>query len=147
MKTTNYKRITLKNTSSKTLRGVKFKLLNTDALTAWGVSSDFFTNAEEADLRKNLLYDETRGIVYFKSDVQIPANSQINISLWGNFKDVIIGSNLIINYDGGDSHIEKSYTISGMKGYFFNNIFEILLFMIIIFIIVYYVGIKFSKSE
>src|SRR5690554_7175088 len=41
LKTTDFKKVTLKNTSSKTLRGVKFKQINTDDLTAWSISSDF----------------------------------------------------------------------------------------------------------
>ncbi|GLB54176.1 hypothetical protein NBRC110019_32170 [Neptunitalea chrysea] len=147
LKTTDYKRITLKNTSSKTLRGVKFKQINTDALTAYSVSSDFLTNNEEQSLKQNLVFDETRNIVYFKSDIEIPPNSQVFINIWGNFKEEIINNNVIVNHDGGDGHIEKTYNVSGLKGYFVNNSFEFLVILILIFIVVYYVGIKNVKSN
>ncbi|MCD8418772.1 hypothetical protein J2Q11_13660 [Tenacibaculum finnmarkense genomovar finnmarkense] len=147
LKTTDFKKITLKNTSSKTLRGVKFKQINSDALTAWSVSSDFLTNKEELNLRANLIFDEMRQIIYFKNDVEIPPNSQINISIWGNFKPELINNNLIINYDGGDGHVEKSYTVNGLKGYFVNYSFEFIVILILIFIAVYYVGIKNLRKD
>lgn len=147
LKTTDYKRITLKNTSSKTLRGVKFKQINTDALTAWSVSSDFLTNNEEQSLKQNLVFDETRNIVYFKSDIEIPPNSQVFINIWGNFKEEIVNNNVIVNHDGGDGHIEKTYSVSGLKGYFVNNSFELIVILILIFIVVYYVGVKNVKSN
>lgn len=147
LKTTDFKKIILKNTTSKTLRGIKFKQLNTDALTAYSVSSDFFTKKEETELRSNLIFDEMRHVIYFKSEVELPPSSQINISLWGNFKPELINNDLIISYDGGDGHIEKSYTITGLKGYFVNYSFEFLVIVILIFIAVYYVGIKNIKQN
>jgi len=142
LKTTDLKKITLKNTSSKTLRGIKFKQINSDALTASSVSSDFLTNKEELNLRANLIFDQTRQIIHFKNDVEIPPNSQINIRIWGNFKPELIDNNLIVNYDGGDGHVEKSYTVNGLKGYFVNYSFEFIVILILIFIVVYNVGIK-----
>jgi hypothetical protein len=142
LKTTDFKKIMLKNTTTKTLRGVKFKQINTDALTAWSISSDFLTNKEELTLRDNLAFDETRNIVYSKNTMDIPPNSQINISIWGNFKPELIENNLVINYDGGEGHIEKSYNVSGLKGYFVNYSFEFIVILIFIFIAVYYAGIK-----
>lgn len=141
LKTTDFKKITLKNTSSKTLRGVKFKQINTDALTAWAISSNFLTNKEELTLRDNLVFDEVRNIVYSKNSMDIPPNSQIDINIWGNFKPELIDNNLIINYDGGEGHVEKSYNVSGLKGYFVNYSFEFIAILIFIFIAVYYVGI------
>ena len=142
LKTTDFKKITLKNTSSKTLRGVKFKQINTDDLTAWSISSDFFTNDEEKKLRDNLKFDELRHIVYNQNSIDIPPNSQINISIWGNFKPELIDNNLIINYDGGEGHIEKSYNVTGLKGYFVNYSFEFIVILIFIFVAVYYVGVR-----
>ena len=147
IETTDYKRITLKNTSSKTLRGVKFKQVNTDALTAWSISSDFLTNAEEEKLKKNLIFDKIRNIIYFKSDIEIPPNSQVIISIWGNFKVELVNSNIIVNHDGGDGHIEKAYSVSGLKGYFVNYSFEFIVILLFIFISVYYVGIQTLKKD
>ena len=147
LKTSDFKSITLKNTSSKTLRTVRFKYLNTDALTAWSISSNFLTNFEENNLKKNLIFDEVRNIVYFKNVVDIPPNSQININLWGNFKDELINSNIITNHESGEGHIEQSYNISGLKGYFVNYAFEFLVILMFIFIVVYYVGIKYARAR
>lgn len=147
LKTTDHKKITLKNTSSKTLRDVKFKQQNTEALTAWGISSDFLTSGEEQNLKKNIEFDEVRQILYFVKPIDIAPNSQINIEIWGNFKDGIINNNLIVNHSNGDGHIEESYTVSGIKGYFVNYSFEFLAILILIFIAVYHIGIKYSKKE
>ena len=147
LETTDYKKITLKNTSSKTLRGIKFKQINTDALTAWSISSDFLTNTEESTLMENLVFDKVRNIVYTQNDMNIPPNSQININIWGNFKPELINNNIIINYDGGEGHIEKSYNVSGLKGYFVNYSFEFIVILIFIFIAVYYVGIKNTRTD
>ena len=147
LKTTDHKKITLKNTSNKTLRDVKFKQQNTEALTAWGVSSDFLTSGEEQDLKKNIEFDDVRQILYFIEPFNIAPNSQINIEIWGNFKQGIINNNLIVNHSNGDAHIEESYTVSGIKGYFLNYSFEFLAILILIFIAVYHIGIKYSKKE
>ena len=147
LRTTDHKKITLKNTSSKTLRDVKFKQLNTEALTAWSISSDFLTSDEEQSLKKNIDFDEIRQILYFTKPIDIAPNSQINIEVWGNFKNEILNNNLIVNHSNGDGHIEESYTVSGLKGYFVNYSFEFLAILILIFIAVYHIGIKYSKKQ
>lgn len=147
LKTTDFKKIVLKNTSSKTLRGIKFKHTNTDYLTAWSISSDFFTNDEEEKLKKSLDFDVQRNIVFTKGLLEIPPNSQININIWGNFKSEIMSNNLIINYDGGEALLEKTYVVSGLKGYFVHNSFEIFAILLITFILVYYVGIQSLKRN
>ncbi|MBA6153069.1 hypothetical protein [Gelidibacter maritimus] len=147
LRTTDHKKITLKNTSSKTLRDVKFKQLNTEALTAWSISSDFLTSDEEQNLKKNIDVDEIRQILYFTKPIDIAPNSQINIEIWGNFKNEILNNNLIINHSNGDGHIEESYSVSGLKGYFVNYSFEFLALLILIFIAVYHIGIKYSKKQ
>lgn len=147
IQTLDLKVIVLRNTSSKTLRGVKFKHLNIDDLTGWSISSDYLTNAEEQLLRKNLIFDQVRNIVYLNNVVEIPANSQIKIMLWGNFKNIPINNDLLVNYDNGEGQIEQIYYIGGLKGYFMNYFFEFAFVILLIFVVVYYIGIKYSKTK
>jgi hypothetical protein len=147
IKTTDQKIILLKNTSSSTLRGVKFKHLNCDELTAWSITSDYFTIEEEQTLKKNLIFDELKNVVYFQNKVEIAPKSQIRITLWGSFKDDIANTNVQVNYDEGDGKIERNYEISGLKGYLSNYMFEFFFLMILIFIIVYLIGIRYAKTR
>ncbi len=142
VQTTEFNKITLTNTSSKSLTGVKFKKLQCDALTGWGISSDFLTIDEEQKLKKNIAYDEYKSIVYLKSEIDVPPGGSVFIRIWGNFKPDLLDNNLIVTYNGGDGYIEKNFEIGGLKGYFFNYFFEVSLIVLVIFCIVYYVGIK-----
>lgn len=147
VKTTESKRITLNNTSSKTLRGVKFRHLNTDDLTAWGISSDYLTANEEQKLKENLVFDDARKMIHLLNPVDIAPKSQISIVVWGSFKADIFDHDIIASYDNGEGHVDKTYNIGGMKGYFVNYAFEFIALMLLIFITVYYIGIKFVKEE
>jgi hypothetical protein len=147
VKTTESKRITLKNSSSKTLRGVKFRHLNTDDLTAWAISSDYLTANEEQKLKENLEFDEARKMIHLLYPIDIAPKSQISIVVWGSFKEDIFDHDIIASYDDGEGHIERTYNIGGMKGYLVNYAFEFIVLMLLIFIAVYYIGIKFVKEE
>lgn len=146
VQTTEFNKITLTNTSTKSLTGVRFKKLQCDALTGWGIGSDFLTSKEEQELKKNIAYDEYKSIVYLKNEVDIPPNGSIYIRLWGNFKPDLLGNNLVVTHNGGDGHIERSYHITGLKGYFFNYFFEIAIIVLCIFCIVFYVGVKQARK-
>jgi len=145
--TTDLKTFRLRNESSKTIKNIQFRQVNSNYLTAWSISSDFLTETEEKDLLKKLIYDKLRNVVYLNERLEIPPKSHIYIYLWGNFDDDIIGRNTLVSYDGGDGFIEESFNLTGIKGYFAKNIFEILIIVIIIFIIVYLQGIKSLKDN
>lgn len=147
IETTESKKIELQNISSKTIRGVKFKQLNADELTAWGITSDFLTTDEEQKLKQNLIFDETKKVIYLNNPIDISPNSQVTIFLWGSFKPDFFSKDIIVNHDNGEGHIEKAYTVSGLKGYFVNYAFEFIIIMLFIFIGVYYVGIKFAREK
>lgn len=147
VKVTDYKRITLRNSSSHTLRNVTFKQLNVDELMAWGVTSDFHTEKELAEFRKNLQIDNARGIIFFQNAFDLPANSSVEIMLWGNFKPSVLVNDVLVTHDDGDAYIEKPYVISGTKGYIANYYLEILIILIVIFCIVYLVGIGQVKKR
>lgn len=147
LKTSSYKKIVLKNTSNKTIRGVKFKHLNVDDLTAFSIKSDYFTNEEEQILKKNLVFDKLRSIIYLKSNVDLPSNSQIIVWLWGNFKNDLANESIVVSYDEGDGHFEQVYNIIGIKGYFVNHAFEFLAITVLIFTVVYYLGIKYALQK
>lgn len=141
-KTTEIKEIKLINTSSKTLHAVRFKYLNANNWTSYSVTSTYLTSNEEKELYSNLHLDEKRKIIYLKNTIDIPPKSEVIITLWGSFNENILNNNIIVTYSGGDGFIEESYTVSGIKGYFINNLFEFCLIILIIFSIVFYLGIK-----
>jgi hypothetical protein len=145
--TTDVKEIVLKNTSSNTLREVKFRHLNADALTAWALGSNYLSSSEEISFRDNLIFDENRGLIYIKNTIDIPPNGEVYIDLYGNFKPSFINNDVIVNYAGGDAQIQESYEVTGLKGYFVEYYFEFIVILIIIFVAVYYNGIKYVKEE
>lgn len=140
--TTDVKTIQLENQSDKTLRGIKFKHLNADAITAVGITSDFFNNEEEKKLYENLEYDKARSIIYLKETIDLPPKSSVKIKLWGSFKKTLIDNDILISYEDGDAYFEKSYLVSGLKGYFVEYSFELLFIILLIFIVTYHLGLK-----
>lgn len=140
--TTDVKTIQLENQSEKTLREIKFKHLNADAVTAFSITSDFFNNDEEKKLYDNLEYDKGRGLVYLKETIELPPKSSVKVKLWGSFKKSLIDNDILISYEDGDAYFEKAYTVSGIKGYLVEYGFELLFVIFIIFILVYHFGLK-----
>lgn len=136
-KTTEQKKITLKNISDKTINGVNFKYLNVNFLTAWGVSTNYTTTQEESNLLKDIEYDENRKIIYLKNEISLPPNSEINIILWGNFNTTLLNSNTIANYSDGDAYLERSYILSGFRGYIYYYSIELFTIIIIVLLIGY----------
>lgn len=147
IKTTDLKTINIVNNGETTVKGIKFKQLNADALTAYSITSDFLTSAEEASLRRNLEFDESHKIIYMNEPADIPAKKSIKIRLWGSFKPTLFNDETIISSDDGDAHIEDSYEVSGVKGYLINYYLELVVLMIIIFVLVYYVGIRQASKK
>jgi len=147
IKTTELKTITIENTSDKTLRDVSFKHLNTDAITAYSISSDFFNKDEEKKLYDNLVYDENRGITYLNQLVNIPSNKSIKIKLWGSFKKNLLENDIIVSNSEGDAFFDKSYVITGVKGYFVQYFFEFLVILISIFVVIYHYGLKYAINN
>ena len=145
--TTHHKTLTLSNTSGKTLRGIKFKYLNVDHLTAYGVSAGFLTTKESDELINALQYDEQKKIVFLPDNIEIPANSEIIINLWGGFKDQFLNDDIVVNYDEGEAFIQNTYNIDGLKGYLLNYYFEFILLMLLLFSICYMVGIQQIKKQ
>lgn len=142
--TTEMKTITISNISDKTLRGIQFKHLNTDAITAYSINSDYFNNEEEKKLYDNLMYDDKRGLTYLKQLIEIPPKKSITIRLWGSFKKSLLDNNLLISYENGEAYFEKSYTIEGVKGYFVEYAFEFVFLLVVLFIIIYHYGLKYA---
>lgn len=146
IRTTESKKFILRNTSSKTLKGVKFKHLNTDELTAWAIGSDYFSTDEEANLKKNLRYDSNTKMIYLQTPIEIPPNSEVIIHVWGSFKPQMLEADIIATYDDGEGHVEQSFYISGMKGYLLNFAFELMVVVVLVFVVVYRVGVKMSAA-
>ena len=148
VKTTTIKTIVLHNETDKTLKGIKFKHLNTDAITAYSISADYLVDEEESKLFNSVKFDKDRSIVYLKDLLAIPPKSKVTIKLWGDFPRTLLADNDInITYDGGDAYFEKTYEVSGTKGYFAHYSFEIIFLMFCIFIIVYYFGIRYAINN
>ena len=142
--TTDIKTITISNISDKTLRGIQFKHLNTDAITAYSINSDYFNGEEEKKLYDNLIYDNIRGLTYLKQLIEIPPKKSITIKLWGSFKKSLLDNDLLVSYENGDAYFEKSYSVDGIKGYFVEYAFEFLFLLVILFIIIYHYGLKYA---
>lgn len=145
--TRHHKTLTLSNTSNKTLRGIKFKYLNVDHLTAYGASASFLTTKESDKLLTALQYDEAKKIVYLPENIDLPANSEILINLWGTFKDQFFNDDIVVSYDEGEAFIQTTYNIDGVKGYFLNYYFEFMLLALFLFSICYMVGINQIKKR
>lgn len=145
--TMHHKTLTLSNTSSKTLKGIKFKYLNVDYLTAYGTSASFLTTKESDKLINALQYDEAKKIVFLPESIDLPANSELVINLWGTFKDQFLNDDIIVNYDEGEAFIQNTYNIDGVKGYLLNYYFEFMLLTLILFSICYMVGIDQIKKR
>jgi len=145
--TTGHKKLILSNNSSKTLRGVKFKYLNVDHLTAYGVSAGFLTTKENNKMIEALQYDEQSKIAYLPENIELPANSEIVIELWGSFKSQILNDDIVVSYDEGEASIQRTYTIDGLKGYLINYYFEFILLTLLIFSVCYMVGIQQIKKR
>jgi len=145
--TTSHKRLTLSNTSDKTIHGVKFKYLNIDHLTAWGASASFLSTTERSSLINDVRYDEQQHMAYLPAIIDIPPKSEMYIDLWGTFKDQLLNDDIIATYDQGDAYIQNTYTIDGLKGYLLNYYFEIILLIVLVFCGVYAVGIKQLKEK
>ena len=145
--TTTHKKLTLKNGSEKMIKGVKFKYLNVEQLTAWGIAAGYMTTAENAALIRSLQYDDGRKIVILASNLDLPAKSEVVIDLWGSFKDQMFNDDLIATYDEGDAYVATTYTVDGLKGYILNYYFEIMIFVLLIFSVCYMVGIQQLKKK
>lgn len=146
-RTTDIKKIIIKNTGENTLRNVKFRQINVTDLTALSISTDFMSEDEEKSLIDNLVYDENRQVVYFKNTLDIVPNANVKMTLWGNFRLNTLQGDVLVSHSKGDAYLEKTYYISGVKGFFLHYYFEVLLLMIIIFIAIYHLGIKYSKRN
>lgn len=138
--TTDVKTIQLENQSEKTLRGVKFKHINADAITAYIISSDFFNNDEEKKMYENLKYDKDRGIIYLKETIDLPPKSSVKVKLWGSFKKSLIDNDILISYEDGDAYFEKVFMVTGLKGYIVEYSFELLFILFTIFVVTYHFG-------
>lgn len=147
VQTRDFKRINFKNIGKQTLHNVKFKYLNVDELSNYSISSDYCTTSEIDEFYKNIVFDKSRKMVYLNNKFEIPANSMISLSFWGNFKESILDHDLLISYDDGEAFVEKEYLIAGFKGYVINYYFEIILLLILIFSLVYHVGLKYQRKS
>jgi hypothetical protein len=145
--TTECKRIVLRNVGASSLKDVKFRYINADDLTGWSISSDFLTSDEEETLKRNLMYDDRAGVVYIKNSLNIPTKSQVNIVLWGSFKEDLFERDVVASYDAGDASFEKQYLLTGLKGYLVNYALEFILVMLLLFAGVYHVGVKFAREK
>jgi hypothetical protein len=147
LQTTEQKTIMIENVSDKTLRDVTFKHLYTDDITAYSISSDFFNQDEEKNLYENLVYDENRSITYLKQLIDLPPKKSIKIKLWGSFKKSLITNDVLVSHSDGDAFFDKTYSISGLKGYFVQYIYEFLVILILIFITIYHYGLKYALDK
>lgn len=144
IQTSERKTITIANVTDKTLRRISFKHLNTEAVTAYSISSDFLNNQEEKNLYDNLEHDQKRGLIYLKQLIDLPPNKSIKIQIWGSFKKSILEDDLLVSYDEGDAFFEKNYNISGIKGYLIYYSFEFVIILMLIFVGVYYFSLKYA---
>ncbi|WBL22705.1 hypothetical protein [Zunongwangia sp. HRR-M8] len=147
LKTTDIKRIILRNTSSKTLKNVNFKHLNTKNLSAFSITSSFLTSDEQNYLYDNLILDDKREIIYFQNPIDLPPNKEVIINIWGSFTESPVNQNILVTYDDGDGFFENDYYVSGFQGYVYKNTFQFFFMAIIIFCGVYYFGIKNAKKQ
>lgn len=147
LKTTEQKTIIIENVSDKTLRDVTFKHINTDYITAYSISSDFFNRDEETKLYDNLVYDKNRSITFLNQLIDLPPKKSIKIKLWGSFKSSLIDNEVIVSHSDGDAFFEKTYNITGIKGYFVQYIYEFIIILLAIFFAIYHYGLKYATNR
>lgn len=140
--TTEQKTIIIENIGEKTLRDVDFRHLNIDIVTGYSINSDFFNKDEENKLYDNLIFDSQRGTIHLKQLIDIPPKKTVTIKLWGSFKKSLLSNDILIKHSEGDAFFDKSYTVTGVKGYFISYIFEFLIILFVIFCVIYHFGLK-----
>jgi hypothetical protein len=135
--TNSFWALTLKNESDHTIKSIRLRVSNVNAINSFGVSSPYLLTEETNALLKRLSFQEGSGIIYLDKIEELPRNASITIYLWGKMPSLTLDENVFVTYEGGEGRLAKETVVTGFKAYLVDYIYEILVMMLLIFILVY----------
>lgn len=141
-KTKHQRILDIKNNTNKIIKSVNIRFLNAKSLTSWSVSSSYLLEEEIDKLLKNILFEKSSGIIYFKNAVDLPPSGDLKVYLWGEFNNSDWIESLIVDYDGGSGKIQYNKSFSGVKAIIADHYLDFFLFLIATFILVFHLQTK-----
>ena len=141
-KTQHQRILDIRNNTNKIIKSVNIRFMNVRGLTSWSVSSSYLLENEIDKLLKNILFEKSSGIVYFKDAVDLPPSGDLKLYLWGEFNNNDWIESLLVDYDGGSAKIQYNKSFSGLKAVMAEYSFEFFLFLIATFILIFHLQTK-----